>query len=116
MRCMHRISFLVLVGSVLLPLFSRAQPKSDAKLTEVRCSDAETPAGVTIANVTVKSKWKDGLLTVRIKAPTTQITANLERSASVFVSDPDHKFIIIHEHYASNEDRLWAYDLTTAGR
>jgi hypothetical protein len=99
-----------------LATFAYAQSRAGLKLTAIDSVDAEGPGGITAAGVNVRFSRSDGVVTIRIKAPTTRLTIETPRGATVYISEPDARFMIVHDCYASNEDHLLIYDAASRGR
>lgn len=69
---------------------------------------------VTIQGVHIRSQSDDKSSTIRLASASGHVNLEFERSATVYVSTPKPRIVIVHDRFASNEDRLVLWD--AAGR
>jgi hypothetical protein len=65
---------------------------------------------VTIQGVHIRSKPDDKSSTIHLASAAGHVSIDFERSATVYVSTPRPSIVIVHDRFASNEDRLVLWD------
>jgi hypothetical protein len=74
--------------------------------------DVQNGTNVTQSGVHIICTPKDGLASLQLVSAHAAVTVTVERAVTVYLSKPRPRIVVVHERYASDEDRLIVFDLT----
>lgn len=103
----------IALGILLATLIGSAPNPARAgeTLREITIDDA-AGKGVEVAGINVSARRGEGAFHVMLKSVKMNIAIDGERDATIYISSPDHRFVLFHERHASNEDRILLFDFT----
>jgi hypothetical protein len=86
-----------------------ARPSTDERL--VKLDEPNAISATTIAGVLIRGGYENGLGFVVLQSTARTETVPLTRGAKVYVSEPDARFAVVQDCFASDEDRLLLFDM-----